>query len=171
MRTAGEIKTELIKLRFAKRLPLLKVAEDSRCTVQQVMSAMKLEATEVILRRLDAYLDAGHLHVHIKGTRRLFRIERMKDELWRQFQARSLPMQDVQLMPPDRQIRLMHAMDWRLKHLLRERVKKETGIDLHFADGLSYWHCRAKVLAREGKLVTKRNPHYLHRPGAVVKGD
>lgn len=150
MRTAGEIKTALIKLRFAKRLPLIKIADDSRCSPKQVMEAMKLEASEVIQRRLDAYLDAGQLHVHVKGSRMLFRIERMQNELWREFSARSLPVRDVALLPVDRQIRLMHAMDWRLKKLLRERVKNQTGIEVHFADGQSYWRCRQKVLERSG---------------------
>lgn len=152
MRTAGQIKAELIRLRFDRkfRLPLAKIAKDARCSPPQLISAMKLEATEVILRRLDAYLDAAHLHVHTKGSRLLYQIERLSDEMWRQWGARSLPMRDVQLMPRERQLRLHTAMHWRAKRLLRLEFKKETGVDLKLADGLSYWKAKAKAEARKG---------------------
>ena len=156
MRSAGQIKTELIRLRFDRkfRLPLAVIAKDSRCSPPQVISAMKLEATEVILRRLDAYLDAGDLHVHKKGTRLLYQIERLSDELYREFGARSLPMRDVQLMPTERQRRLHTAMHWRAKRLLRGVFLKETGVELRLADGLSYWKAKIKAQARKGLVAS-----------------
>lgn len=156
MRTAGQIKTELIRLRFDRkfRLPLAKIAKDARCSPPQIISAMKLEATETILRRLDAYLDAGHLHTHTKGSRLLYQIERLSDEMWREWRARSLPMRDVQLMPTERQRRLLTAMHWRAKRLLRLEFKEETGIELKLADGLSYWKAKAKAQARKGVVAS-----------------
>lgn len=152
MRSAGQIKTELLRLRFDRkfRLPLAVIAKDARCSPPQVISAMKLEATETILRRLDAYLDAGHLHQHRKGTRLLYQIERLSDEMYREWGARSLPMRDVQLMPAERQRRLLTAMNWRAKRLLRLEFLKETGVELKLADGLSYWKAKAKAEARKG---------------------
>lgn len=152
MRSAGEIKRELLKLRFDRkfRLPLSLIAKDSRCTPQQVISAMKLEATETVQRRIDAYLDAGHLHEHRKGTRLLYRIERMSDELYREFGARSLPMRDIQLMPVERQKRMLVAMHWRAKRLLRRKFFEETGAELRLSDGLSYWRAKTRALSRKG---------------------
>lgn len=156
MRTAGQIKTELIRLRFDRkfRLPLAVIAKDSRCSPPQLISAMKLEATEVILRRLDAYLDAGHLHKHTKGTRLLYQIERLSDEMWREWGARSLPIRDVQLMPVERQRRLLTAMNWRAKRLLRHEFMKETGVELRLADGLSYWKAKTKAQTRKGLVAS-----------------
>lgn len=167
MRSPGEVKTALIQLRWGKKLPLVKIAKDSGCTPRQLMDAMQMTASETICRRIDAYLDAKHLHVYEKSTKLLYKIEQMREELWREFKAKSLPMRDVQLMPKDRQIRLANAMDWRLKRLLREKVEKEHQIQIHFEDSASYWRCKAKILTREGKLAPHRKSPYRYGPRAV----
>lgn len=160
MRSAGEIKRELIVLRFQKRLPLVKIAEDCGCSVQQIMSAMKLEATEVIQRRIDAYLDAKHLHKHEKNTRMLWDLEQLTRELVSVYNARTLPMRDIQNLSPEQQKRMRNAMHWRLKTLLRDRWRNDHGTEIHFRDSQSYWTCKAKVLTREGKLAPNRKPYH-----------
>lgn len=170
MRTADQIKSELIQLRFTKRIPLSKIAEDSRCSPQSVIQAMKLEASETIQRRLDAYLDAKNLHVVTKETKLLNSIEHMNRELWIEFKAHSIPMKDVALMPAWRQERLRLAMDWRLKKLLRERVEKEIGKPLKFSDGESYWRIKAKILTRKGELPAYRKSPYRYRPRSMGEG-
>jgi hypothetical protein len=161
MRTAGDIKRGLIELRFGrKKLPLAKIAQDAGCTPRHVIAAMKMEATEVIQRRLDAYLDAGHLHRYEKHTRLLWELEQMTRELVNEYHVRTLPMRDIQNLPPERQQRMKNAMSWRLKTLLREKWKAEHGSEIHFLDSQSYWTCKAKVLTREGKLAPDRKPHH-----------
>lgn len=170
MRTAGEIKKELIFLRFdkTKRLPLVKIAKDSRCSPVQVMDAMRMIASETIQRRLDAYLDAKDLHVKSKDTMRLRKIENLTRELWNEYEARSLPVKDVMLLSPARQERLLIAMEWRAKRLLREKFHKETGVEIHFSDGLNYWRCKTQAATRQGKLSENRNNHYRYGPRPVV---
>ena len=160
MRSAGDIKRALIVLRFQKKLPLSKIAGDSGCTPQQVMSALKLEATEVVQRRIDAYLDAGHLHKFEKHSRLLWELEQLTRELVKEYRVRTLPMRDVQLLPVEKQLRMRNAMNWRLKRLLREKWQKEHGTPIHFLDSQTYWTCKAKVLTREGKLAPNRKPFH-----------
>lgn len=173
MRTPLEIKHELQVLRFDRTrggLSLAQMAKDSRCSTKQITEAMALNASETILRRLDAYLDAGHLHSISKTSALLNRIEFLKNELYREYQARSIPMEDVMRLPRDRQIRLFNAMDWRAKRLLREKVEKETGSKIHFSDGLSYWRCKAKVISRGGIVFKDGNPRRSDGSRAVAQG-
>ena len=163
LRSAAEIKRELIILRFTKKIPLVRIARDSRCGIPQVIAAMKLQATELIQRRLDAYLDAGHLHVIDKKTKLLDKIERMTFELRREFEQRSLPMKDVQLLSIDQQQRLANAMDWRLKKCLREKFKAQIGWELLIRDGESYWAAKAKVRRQAEKLDQDRNSNTRKR--------
>ena len=156
MRSAGEIKRQLQVLRFSKKLPLDKIAKDSRCTVQQVIQAFKLEASELILRRLDAYLDAGKLHVITQETKRAYAIERMSNELWFVWGLHTMKMSDVYLLSVDRQKRLQIAMNWRLKRALRGYVKEKTGKEPLFPDSATYWRCKAKVAAEIGFVAPKR---------------
>lgn len=159
MRTPQQIKDALVFLRFdkSKRLSLAQICRDSRCQSRQVTDAMTLNASETVLRRLDAYLDAGQLHEVHKESRLLNRIEYLKNELFREYAARSIPMEDVMRLPLDRQRRLFNAMEWRAKRLLREKVEKEAGARLHFSDGLPYWRCKAKVVARGGIVFKNGN--------------
>lgn len=148
MRSAGEIKRELIRLLYGLKLPKTKIAQDSGCSEFQVWSALRLNATETVLRRLDAYLDAPHLHHHVKGTRLLKKIEMMREELWERFRAPSIRMSDFQLMSKEKQEWILNRMHWRAKRLLKARVKERTGSDVHFADGSNYWACKKKVKAK-----------------------
>ena len=148
MRSAGQIKRELIELIWRKRLPKSKIAEDARCSMHQLWSALKLEATEVVLRRLDAYLDAKDLHRHVKGSRLLSKIEMLADEIYHQFDAPSLPTKDFALMPVDKQKYIYQRMHMRAKRLLRECYEKQTGSTIIFSDGATYWKCKDKVKAR-----------------------
>ena len=172
MRTAAQIKHELQKLRFDKdyRLSLAQIAKDSRCSTRQITEAMSLDASETILRRLDAYLDAGHLHELTRTSKLLNKIEFLKNELFREYAARSIPMEDVMRLSKDRQIRLFNAMEWRAKRLLREKIEKETGAKFHFSDGLSYWRCKAKILTRAGIVFKDGNPRRSDGSRAVGKG-
>jgi hypothetical protein len=170
MRTQGEIKTELLKLRDLKRMPYSKMAEDSRCSKEQIITALKLEATEPVLRRLDAYLDATHLHVHKKDSDLLYRIEQLDRELYREFQAKSIHILTVQSWSVDRQKRHAAAMDYRLKQLLKERIERDTGARMRFPDGLNYWKCKDYARARGASVgAANRESRRVLRPGAVGK--
>ena len=112
MRSPGEIKTELLKLRDLKHLPYSQIEEDSRCSKPQIVSALKLEATEDVLRRLDAYLDAKHLHLPKRSNSELlYRIEQMDRELYREFGAKTKHILTVQGMSVEQQKRLAGAME------------------------------------------------------------
>jgi hypothetical protein len=171
MRTQLQIKQELERLRFDRKhqLPIAKIAQDSRCNQRQVTDAMTLNASETVLRRLDAYLDAGHLHHLDKDSKLLNRIEWLKNELYREYQARSIPMEDVMRLPLERQKRLFTAMQWRAKRLLREKIEKESGARLYFPDGLSYWRCKAKVIARGGISFKDRNARVGNRADSMAQ--
>ncbi len=142
------MKRELIDLIWRKRLPKVKIAEDSRCSVQQLWSALKLEATETVLRRFDAYLDAKDLHQHVKGSRLLSRIEGLSDEIWKQFEGRSIPMKDFALMTVEKQKYIYERMQMRAKRLMREHYEQATGQKVYFSDGATYWKCKDKLKAK-----------------------
>lgn len=167
MRSQGDIKRELLRLRFSVQLPLKKIADDSGCSISQVKAAMRLEATETVCRRLDAYFDAKHLHVLNRESKLLSQIEAFTWEIIKFWKERTLPMKDIYLMPIDKQMRLKHAMEWRLKRLLRERVEKETGKEPRFADGASYWQCKRKVYVRGEFVSAFRKPDNRQGQGAV----
>jgi len=152
LRNQAEIKKHLIKLRFTDGISLVQIAKDSGCQVAQVIAAMKLEASELILRRLDAYLDAPKLHHATKETRLLGKIENMSREIGR-WKLRTIPMRDVRLMSTDQQQRLFRAMNWRLKKHLREYVKAKKGFEPRFPDANSYWRCKAQVAAKFGLVA------------------
>lgn len=169
MRSASAIKMELIRLRFTVRLPLKKISDDARCNPQQIMDAMRLEASETVQRRLDAYLDAKKLHVHDRESKLLSDIERLSREMAKFLEVRNIPMRDVYIMPVERQKRLYIAMGWRAKRLLREKIEKETGKTAIFPDGKTYWRCKASFYAWDGKLLDYRKPDHRKGKGAVVQ--
>ena len=152
MRSAGDIKRGLLDLRFSKKLPLKKIADDSGCSVPQVIAALQLDATETVQRRLDAYLDAGKMHVHTEDTKRTFRIEQLSRECWNLWKLHTIPMRDVYLLPPERQKRLEAAITWRLKRALREYIKAKFGYEPKLADSASYWRAKAKICAKHGAI-------------------
>lgn len=170
MRSAGEIKTEILKLRDLKHLPYSKIAADSRCSKAQIISAIMLEATEDVQRRLDAYLDAKHLHVQKKDSELLYRIEQMDRELWRVYGGRTKHILTVQDMSEEQQKRHAAAMDYRLKCLLRETVEKQTGRRVNLPDGFNYWQCK-EYLRKKGIAVdlSNGNAGRVLREGTVGK--
>ncbi len=169
MRSAGQIKKDLQMLRFAKKLPMEKIATDSRCTVQQIIQAFKLEASELIQRRLDAYLDAGKLHVVTQETKRAYAIEKMSNELWFVWGLHTMKMSDVYLLSPDAQKRLEIAMNKRLRRALRAYVTEKTGREPLFPDSASYWRLKAKVAAEIGFVAPKRVLPGGDRPSSTVQ--
>ena len=170
MRSPGEIKLELLKLRDLKRLPYAKISEDSRCSTAQIVTALKLEATEPVLRKLDAYLDAKHLHVHKKDSELLYRIEQMGREIYREFGGNTVHILTVQGWSTDKQKRHAAAMDYRLKMLLKERIEREHGARIRFPDGLNYWKCKEYARARGASVGSaNRDSGRVLRPGAVGK--
>jgi len=169
VRSAVEIKKELLRLRFTVRMPMEQIAKDAGCQVKQVIQAMQLDASELVQRRIDAYLDAGHLHKVTKETRLLERLAHASRELGR-WQLRTIPMRDVRLLPPDKQERLYRAMQWRLKKALREHVKAIKGWEPRFADSASYHKCLSEMASRHGIVAPERVLHRRDGEGPVVQG-
>lgn len=149
MRSALAIKKELLRLRFTVRVPLAQIAKDAGCQAKQIIQAMQLDASELVQRRIDAYLDAGHLHKVTKETKLLEKIAHATRELGR-WQLRTIPMRDVQLLPTEKQQRLYRAMQWRLKKALREHVKAVKGWEPRFPDSASYFRCKSEMAAKHG---------------------
>ena len=137
-------------------------SERSGVSVPQIMKALALDASESVCRRLDAFLDAKNLHKLQRDSALLRDLERMSYELWRFWEAKTLPMQYIYAMTVEKQQRLRTAMKWRLKKLLRERVEKETGKEPHFPDGASYWRLKERFY-RDGQFVP---PHRKPDRGA-----
>lgn len=148
MRSATDIRTQLLRLRDVNQLTLNYIADTSRCTPFEVRRALGLDGSEATLRKLDAFLDAPQLHVIKKNTGLLYRIEKLDSEMWREYRAKNLHPLTIQAMSVNQQKRLLNAMDNRAKMLLRDKVKEETGVALKFPDGLNYWQCKAKARAR-----------------------
>lgn len=112
------------------------------------MSALKLEATEDVLRRLDAYLDATHLHVVKKSSKLLWQIEKLDRELYAVYGGRTIHPGTVQLWSRDRQKRHLDAMQYRAKNLLK-RVLELKGIPyVRLPDGTDYWRWKESVCKR-----------------------
>ena len=168
MRPAGEIKKELLKLRDLKHLPRVHICENARVSQYQLSSALKLEATEEVLRRLDAYLDAPHLHRRKKHSERIYRFERYDRELYMRWKAKSKHVLTFQDMSRDQQERMLSAMDYRCKRLLAEEYARK-GVDLRLPDGLNYWKCKELIEKKQALVAKKRNPGRVLWPGAVGK--
>ena len=171
MRSAEEIRSAILRLRDVKRLPYTYMTECSRCSREQIISAFRLEATEDVLRRLDAYLDATHLHNLRKDTKLLREIEDLDRELYREYKAKSLHPLTIQKMSADQQKRLLNAMHYRAKNLLRDKIEKDTGVRLLFSDGLDYWQTKKKAAERGAAVVApNRKSHRFSRPRPVGQG-
>jgi len=146
------------------------ISERSGVSPQQIMKAMALDASESVLRRIDAFLDAKNLHKLQKDSVLLREIENLTYELWRFWNEKSLPMTYIYPMPLEKQKRLKEAMHWRLKRLLRERIKKETGIEPRFSDGSTYWLLKAQFYDGETFSPYKRKLDRGSWKGSVGKG-
>ena len=109
--------------------------------------------------------------VEAKAYQFLNKIEQLKNELWNEYEAQSIPMSDAKLMPSDRQWRLFYAMEWRAKRLLNDRFEKAHGFRLRLSDGISYWKAKAKAQAREGVNTKKLDVRMRGWARPVVKGD
>lgn len=168
MRSAGEIKKQLLILRDLKHLPRAHICENSRVSLFQLTQALRLEATEDVLRKLDAYLDAPHLHMRKKNSERIYRFERYDRELYCQYGAKSIHALTFQNMSYDQQDRMLAAMDYRCKRLLAEKYAA-MGITLRIPDGLNYWQAKKLVEQKQALVAKKRDPGRLLRPGAVGK--
>lgn len=167
MRSQGEIKRELIRLRWTAKVPIKDIADRAGVGVQQIIKAMQLEASESVLRRLDAFLDAKHLHVVEKNSRLLYEIERLSYELWRFHGQNTLPMSYIYPMPVEKQRRLKIAIQWRLKKLLREKLEKEAGRTFRIPDGANYWKLKEYYYPKGELRPMDRKPDRGKRTGSV----
>ena len=167
MRSAGEIKKQLLILRDLKHLPRSHICENARVSLHQFTTALRLEATEDVLIKIDAYLDAKHLHVRKKNSERIYRFERYDRELYCQYGAKSIHALTFQNMSYDQQDRMLASMDYRCKRLLAEKLERE-GVKVRLPDGLNYWKCK-ELVAKQALVVKKRDPRRVLRQGAVGK--
>jgi AraC-like DNA-binding protein len=167
LRSPGEIKSALLYLRHTAKLSMADIGRRSRCSAKHLADALKMEASETILRRIDAFLDAKQLHEPNKTSATLHRIERMTIEIRRLYGERTMPMRDVMRMPTTAQQALARKMNWRLKRLLRAKVIKDFGFEPFLPDSESYWRSKTKVLARVGELAPHRKPDRSAGPSPV----
>ena len=168
MRSAGEIRKELLKLRDLKHLPRSHICESARVSLHQFNTALKMEATQDTLIRLDAYLDAPHLHIRKKHSERIYRFEQYDRELYCQYGAKSKHVLSFQDMSKDQQDRMLSAMDYRCKRLLAEKLERD-GVRLRLPDGLNYWKCKELYERKKALVATNRNPRRVFRPGTMGK--
>ena len=139
MRSAGDIRRELLKLRDLKRIPFAQLENDARCTRHEITAALRLEATEDTLRKLDAYLDAPHLHsAETRDSQAMYEYERNSNELYRVYGAKTQHPLTFQGLSNDQKKRMLASMDYRLKCLLKEFLEA-TGVKVRLPDGLNYW--------------------------------
>ena len=170
MRSQGEIRSALLILRDKRHLPYAVISQDSRCSVKQLMSAFKLEATEDVLRRLDAYLDATHLHVHRRESRQLYEYERLNREMYREYGLKNLHPLTFQAMSLDQRKRLLDAMNRAATKALCEKIQNETGNRPRFPDAFSYWRCKQRAHERGASVgAADRGARRLRRPGDLGK--
>ena len=169
MRTPGEIRTQLLKLRDIRHIPYAHLSENSRCSRGQLISALKLEATEDVLRRLDAYLDATHLHVARRDSEDLYAYEKYSTELFRVFGCKTIHPLTFQNYSADRRKRMLSAIDYRCKELLRA-VIKASGERLSLPDGYNYWRCKDYLRKRRIQVdLTNGNARRVLREDPVGK--
>ncbi len=134
----------------------------------QLVSALKLEATQDVLIKLDAFLDAKHLHSKKKHSERIYRFEQYDRELYMRWKAKSVHVLTFQNMSMHQQDRMLSAMDYRCKRLLAEELAR-TGVQLRLPDGLNYWKCRELFEKKQALVAKKRDPRHILRQGAVGK--
>lgn len=168
MRSPGEIKKQLLILRDLKHLPKAHICESARVSPHQLISALKLEATQDVLIRLDAYLDAPHLHVKKKHSERIYRFEQYDRELYMRWKAKSVHVLTFQNLSMHQQDRMLSAMDYRCKRLWVEEMA-EKGVYLRIPDGLNYWKARELHEKKQALVSKKREPGRLFRQGAMGK--
>jgi hypothetical protein len=148
MRSAGDIKREILRLRDEKQIPYSRMEEDSRVSRRQILTALALEATEDVQRKLDAYLDAPHLHVFRKESALMFKFEDLDREMYRRYGLKNLHPLTFQKMSQRAKLRLLNAMHWRAKKALQDETEKQFGWRPLLPDSLNYWQCAEKVARR-----------------------
>jgi hypothetical protein len=148
VRTPGEIRKHLLRIRDGNQLSYAMLQERSRCSYNEIMSALRLEATQDTLIRLDAFLDAPKLHVRRKETKLLWQVEEISREVWREFGMSTPHPLRVQRMSEDQQKRLYNAIDFKAKCCFVQMMYVETGLRFKIPDGQSYWQFKVKCLRR-----------------------
>lgn len=171
MRAPGEIRKQLLLIRDKNQLPYGLLCERSRCSYNEIVSALKLEASENTLRRLDAFLDAPALHVPPeKDTRLLWEIEQLSRELYHEFRVRTAHPLRVQRLSVDRQKRMLLALNFHAKCMFVQMMHAETGLKFRIPDGQSYWQFKAKCLRRTKAIrASNGNDARFSWPGAMVE--
>lgn len=129
-------------------MPYTVLSERSRCSRLEIINALRFEASEDTLRRLDAFLDAPQLHEHRKETRLLWAIEQLDRELYKEYGVHSMHPMRVQKMSVDRQKRHLLALDFKAKSCFVQMIYVETGLTFKIPDGQSYWQFKIKCVRR-----------------------
>lgn len=167
MRSPGEIKRAILTLRDQKQIPYVRMEEDSRCSRRQILSALALDATEDVQRKLDAYLDATHLHVYRKESELMYRFEDLDREMYKRYGLKNLHPLTFQKMSQRAKLRLLNAMHWRAKKALQDETQKQFNWRPLLPDSLNYWQCAEKVARRlrtlgppkrDGRPLPRQNP-------------
>lgn len=169
MRSALQIRNELLRIRDRNRLPYVELSRRSRCSRKEIWDAILLRATQETLIRLDAFLDAPKLHHKKSETELLWRIEELDREIYREYGEKSMHPWRVQLLSEDRQRRLYLQLDFKAKALLVKKIYAEHKVVFKIPDGQSYWHFKVKCLRRTQALRSfDRDNARLSGPRAVV---
>ena len=168
MRSPADIRKYLLIVRDRNQLPLSEICRGSRCSRHEFFAALRFEASEDTLRKFDAYIDAPHLHTVKKETKLLFKIERMSEELYREYNCKSPHPRWIQNLPIDKQENILLAMYFRAKCYLAQMMYVETGRVYKIPDGQTYWQWKKKCL-RWAKAIRSGdgNSYSFPRPSPV----
>lgn len=149
MRAPHEIRKEILRIRDINRLTMTTICERARISRHEITAALGMRATEDTLRRLDAFLDAPKLHE--RGREQTLveaQLERLSNEVWREFKMKTTHPKIIANMPFDKQKRLLGEITWRAKYALQRKILADHGLVVKVPDGATYWQYKERCLHR-----------------------
>lgn len=173
MRSAAEIRTGILRIRDKNKLPLTIIAERSRCSRDELISAFTFDASENTLRRLDAYLDAPKLHRRKRGTSLIYKVERLSGELWKEYRVKTWHPNRVQDASRDELERYWGLINYIGKQELQRKMLKDHSLVVKVPDGEPYWlykeRCIRRLARSEAVRTGNRNTDRFPWPCPVAQ--
>lgn len=149
MRTPPEIRKQLLIIRDRNKLTMTVIAERARVERHDILAALNMRASEGALRKLDAFLDAPKLHERDRSQNLIcHEMERLSNELWREFKFKTIHPMTFQKWSYDKQKRYYNMATWRGKGFLQRRILEQHSIVVKVPDGATYWQYKTRCLHR-----------------------
>lgn len=156
MRSPAEIRSLILRLRDKAKLPLAVIAERSRCSRHEIITAFTFDASEQTMIRLDAFLDAPKLHKRERNSKLLYKIEKLGQEMYHFLGLKTAHPEKVARQQVWEQELTWERMNWLAKTTLQRKMLADHGLVVKVPDGEPYWLYKERCERRKQRAEAVR---------------